>query len=238
MFRGPVLERGSNPDDALRTFLVSSALVSSALLAAFAGPSLATGAAEQPGSRPFAALLKQEAENAGLPAAVADAVMAVESSYDPSKIGSVGEIGLMQVRPATAAMLGFRGSPAELADPATNIHYGVTYLAGAWRKAGGDLCRALMKYRAGHGMDVMTPLSVTYCERARAHLGAAGSPLALGPAPGPGALVPGGPASRRAGPRRNPAVGMSSTAFWAAHAARIRLANAAVERRWHRMAAR
>lgn len=211
-----------------------SFLPSCLVLLALAGP----GTAEQLASRPFAAPLKQEAEKAGLPAAIADAVMAVESSYDPSRIGSVGEIGLMQVRPATAAMLGFRGTPAELADPATNIHYGVIYLAGAWHKAGGDLCRALMKYRAGHGTDVMTPLSMTYCDRARAHLASFGSPLAFTASPGQGALVvPVGP-GRRFAPRRNPAIGMSSTAFWASHTAHIRLANAAVERRWRRIAAR
>lgn len=197
-----------------------------------------TGTAEPLASRPFAAPLKQEAEKAGLPAAIADAVMAIESSYDPSKIGSVGEIGLMQVRPATAAMLGFRGTLAELADPPTNIHYGVVYLAGAWRKAGGDLCRALMKYRAGHGADLMTRLSMTYCDRARAHLGSSRSPLALAASTGPGGLVePAGP-GRRSAPRRDPAIGMSSAAFWASHTARIRLADAAVERRWRRMAAR
>lgn len=204
-------------------------LLSWLCLTALTGPSVAVGTPQPPASRPFEVFLKQEAEKAGLPSDIADAVMAVESSYDPSKVGSVGEIGLMQVRPTTAAMLGFRGNAAELADPATNIHYGVTYLAGAWRKAGGDLCRALMKYRAGHGTELMTPLSVAYCERARAHLGAAGSRLALGTVPA---------VDRRAGPRHNPAIGMSSTAFWAAHTARVRQANAVIERRWRRMAAR
>jgi len=37
-----------------------------------------------------------------------------------------------------------------------NIHYGVTYLSQAWRLANGDLCRALMKYRAGHGEEMMS----------------------------------------------------------------------------------
>ena len=42
---------------------------------------------------------------------------------------AVGEIGLMQVRPSTAAMLGFDGDTTELAKPEVNIRYGVTYLA-------------------------------------------------------------------------------------------------------------
>nr|WP_312896933.1 transglycosylase SLT domain-containing protein [Microvirga soli] len=123
-------------------------------------------------------LVAREAERHGLPTAVADAVVMIESSYNPSVIGTVGELGLMQVRPGTAAMLGFTGPRKALADPQVNIRYGVEYLAKAWRLTGGDLCRALMKYRAGHGVERMTPRSVEYCRRARVHLAAIGSPLA------------------------------------------------------------
>jgi hypothetical protein len=125
-------------------------------------------------------LLAKEVQNTSLPADVADAVVHVESDYNPATVGSVGEIGLMQVRPETAAMLGFRGSKDDLAKPEINLHYGVVYLSKAWRLANGDLCRALMKYRAGHGEEVMTPLSVEYCRRARVHLAALGSPFAVG----------------------------------------------------------
>jgi hypothetical protein len=76
-------------------------------------------------------LIERESTKAGLPADLAEAVVFVESDYNSSLVGKVGEIGLMQVRPETAAMLGFRGSLAELARPEINIHYGVTYLAGA-----------------------------------------------------------------------------------------------------------
>jgi soluble lytic murein transglycosylase-like protein len=121
-------------------------------------------------------MVEQEVRKTGLPADIADAVVHVESNYDPSAIGGVGEIGLMQIRPETAAMLGFRGSAEDLAKPEINIHYGVTYLSKAWRLANGDLCRTLMKYRAGHGEEVMTPRSQNYCNRARSHLAALGSP--------------------------------------------------------------
>jgi hypothetical protein len=102
------------------------------------------------------AMVEKEVLKTGLPADIADAVVRVESDYNPATIGSVGEIGLMQVRPETAAMLGFRGSNDDLAKPEINIHYGVIYLSKAWRLANGDLCRALMKYRAGHGEETMT----------------------------------------------------------------------------------
>ena len=81
-------------------------------------------------------------------------------------------------------MLGFRGTTTELAKPEINIHYGVTYLAKAWRLAQGDLCKALMKYRAGHGEEAMTARSVIYCNRARNRLIAMNSPCAT-----PGAVA-------------------------------------------------
>lgn len=143
---------------------------------ALAGPVLPGGfhLKEFPRRSLYLDAIRREASSHGLPHAIADAVVRIESGYDPSAVGAVGEIGLMQVRPTTAAMLGFKGTNAELAHPETNIRYGVAYLAKAWRLAGGDLCRALMKYRAGHGAETMSPLSAEYCRRARVHLTAIG----------------------------------------------------------------
>jgi hypothetical protein len=129
------------------------------------------------------ALVRAEAEAAGMPADIADAVAHVESGYDPAVVGTVGEIGLMQVRPTTASMLGFSGPDSELAKPQVNATIGVAYLARAWRLANGDLCQALMKYRAGHGETRMTDRSVLYCWRARNYLRSIGSPFG-------GAVVP------------------------------------------------
>lgn len=186
------------------------------------------------------ALVKKEAGKTGLPPEIADAVPAIESGYDPSAVGAVGEVGLMQVRPETAMMLGFKGDLSELANPETNIRYGVAYLSQAWRLAGGDLCRTLMKYRAGHGEEIMSPLSAEYCSRARAHLAAAGTPYAAAAfspfvfvfsAPGPRvALV-------RRGPPKNRTAAVSR-AFWAAHEARVRAITQQIEARWQRMASR
>lgn len=193
--------------------------------------------AMEPDANKTRALIKREADKNGLPPDIADAVAAIESGYDPGAIGGVGEIGLMQVRPETAAMLGFKGDLTELARPEINIHYGVTYLGQAWRLAGGDLCRALMKYRAGHGEEIMSALSMTYCGRARAHLAAAGSPFAAAISvpfvfdP----VLPLAPAAKR-GPRiRTAAV---SRAFWAAHEARVKAITKRIEAKWRRMASR
>ena len=83
----------------------------------------------------------------------------------------------MQIRPETAALLGYRGTVSGLFEPETNVYYSVAYLAGAWRRANGDLCRALMKYRAGHGEERMSAFSIEYCRRARSYLASTGSPL-------------------------------------------------------------
>jgi soluble lytic murein transglycosylase-like protein len=193
---------------------------------------------EEPDARKtYRALIKSEAAKNGLPSDIADAVAAIESGYDPGAVGGVGEIGLMQVRPETAAMLGFKGDLAELARPDVNIHYGVTYLGQAWRLANGDLCRALMKYRAGHGEEIMSALSMTYCGRARAHLAAAGSPFAAAVSV-PFVFDSVLPAARTAkrGPRiRTAAV---SRAFWAAEEARVKAITQRIHAKWRRLAAR
>jgi soluble lytic murein transglycosylase-like protein len=157
------------------------------------------------GRNEYRPIIEREALAYGLPPALLDAVMAVESRYNPAVIGNDGEIGLMQVMPATARMLGFAGTEAQLANPEVNIHYGAKYLAGAWRLAAQDLCTAAMKYRAGHGETRFSPLSVSYCSRVRNHLAANGVPV-TGTVPQPNLTprTPGAP------PRNRPAGRLSS----------------------------
>jgi transglycosylase-like protein with SLT domain len=118
----------------------------------------------------FKAYATCQASIYGLEPVLAHAVMEIESGFDPQARGADGEVGLMQVMPATARMLGFRGSLDELGMPATNIAFGVEYLALANKLADGDLCTTVMKYRAGHNESRFSALSVRYCERARAIL--------------------------------------------------------------------
>lgn len=125
----------------------------------------------------YRAIIEKETARTGLPADIAEAVMAVESGFNPAVIGAAGEIGLMQLMPPTARMLGFSGSLSDLAQPEVNIHYGVTYLSQAWRLAGGDLCTAVMKYRAGHAETRFSQLSVNYCLAVRSKLAARGYPV-------------------------------------------------------------
>jgi hypothetical protein len=152
-----------------------------AVLLAFGSAARAVTMPGEGGGRAlYLPIVQREAAAVGLPPALADAVAMVETGYRPDAVGSSGEIGIMQLMPATARQLGFYGSTSELADPATNIRLGVRYLARAWALGGGDICRSLMKYRAGWGETVMTQLSERYCARAVAWLGGTGSALARG----------------------------------------------------------
>jgi hypothetical protein len=115
-------------------------------------------------------IVSAEALRNGVPLELVHAVISVESAYDPLARGRVGEVGLMQVRPSTAALMGFSGSVQALGEPETNIAYGARYLAEAWRLAGEDICTTVMKYRAGHAETRFSQLSVDYCQRVRASL--------------------------------------------------------------------
>lgn len=161
----------------------------------------------------------EAARSAGMPPELADAVTIVESNYNVRAIGGVGEVGLMQLLPSTARMLGFSGTLTELAEPDNNIRYGVRYLSQAWRLAGGDICTTVMKYRAGHGESRFSHRSVAYCIRVRTHLASIGYkitgdvPLAtFGERTG---IVTAGKPGRRVGARR-------SRYNWAAADARMK----------------
>lgn len=71
------------------------------------GQNAGLGAGETPTSRAaIRKMIERETAKTNLPADIAETVVFVESGYNPGTIGTVGEIGLMQVRPETAAMLG------------------------------------------------------------------------------------------------------------------------------------
>lgn len=75
------------------------------------------------------------------------AVVAVESSYNPTAVSHAGAQGLMQLMPTTAADLGVKDS----FDPVENISGGSRYLSRLLDKYAGDLDRALAAYNWGQG---------------------------------------------------------------------------------------
>jgi soluble lytic murein transglycosylase-like protein len=74
------------------------------------------------------AAVKSHARAAGVPVSVAMAVVRQESGFNPRATGSVGEIGLMQLRCSTAKGMGYRGSCSGLYHVSTNLRYGMRYL--------------------------------------------------------------------------------------------------------------
>lgn len=117
---------------------------------------------DMPGSK-YAAIIVKYAREYNVPVELAQAVVRIESNYNPNARGSAGEIGLMQIKPATARMMGYSGSSKGLFDPETNLKYGMKYLAAAQTLGGGETCDTILKYNAGHAATRMNPVSKAYC---------------------------------------------------------------------------
>jgi hypothetical protein len=91
--------------------------------------------------------IARKAKEMGVDPRLAIALAYRESGLNPQAKGGKGEVGLMQVMPATAKGLGF--TPEELADPSKNIEIGLTYLKRGLEKFGGDPVLAAAGYNAG-----------------------------------------------------------------------------------------
>jgi hypothetical protein len=94
-------------------------------------------------------LISQHARANGLPEDLVHKVVRAESTYNPRAYHR-GNYGLMQIRYGTARALGYMGPPSGLLDANTNLTYGVRYLAGAYRVAGGVASRAVAFYKRGY----------------------------------------------------------------------------------------
>ena len=86
------------------------------------------------------------ADRYGLPRALVRSVMAAESGFAPLAISPKGAIGLMQLMPGTAQVLG-----ADPLDPVQNVDAGVRYLRNLLEKYNYGLRHALAAYNAGPG---------------------------------------------------------------------------------------
>lgn len=140
------------------------AFIIAAILALLAIWSITESAEASPGLR---AIVAEEARRHGVPVRLAYAVVSIESTWRPRVRGRAGEIGLMQIKPATARMMGFRGSSRRLYSPRVNARYAMRYLAKAYRKAGGNVCRAVSYYNRGLGS---RGISRRYCAKARRYV--------------------------------------------------------------------
>jgi soluble lytic murein transglycosylase-like protein len=101
-----------------------------------------------------------------IPYELADAVVRIESRYNPGARNGPN-LGLTQVNFRTAQSLGYTGDASGLFDAETNLRFGLKYLAQAYKLAGGDLCGAILRYQGGHRAVTMTSASRTYCARVK-----------------------------------------------------------------------
>ncbi|MBM3083553.1 lytic transglycosylase domain-containing protein [Chelatococcus daeguensis] len=119
-------------------------------------------------------LIAKHAKAHGLPFALVDAVVRVESRYNPRAYNG-GAYGLMQIKHQTARGLGYGGSAAGLYDPDTNLRYAVKYLAQAYQMSGGDTCATVMRYQSGHYAKRMNGANRAYCSKVRTIVASLGS---------------------------------------------------------------
>jgi soluble lytic murein transglycosylase-like protein len=93
----------------------------------------------------YAPMVSTAARLHGVDAALLQAVVAVESAYNPTARSRKGAIGLMQVMPATAARYGIRN----LEDPIENLRAGCLYLKDLLQLFHENVDLAVAAYNAG-----------------------------------------------------------------------------------------
>lgn len=92
-------------------------------------------------------LVSAAAEQEGLSAELLAAVIRQESAFRPCAVSPKGAMGLMQLMPATAQLLGVK----DPFDPKENVDAGAKFLKMLLSRYGGNLALALGAYNAGPG---------------------------------------------------------------------------------------
>ncbi|MBI1425270.1 MAG: transglycosylase SLT domain-containing protein [Gammaproteobacteria bacterium] len=93
----------------------------------------------------YAKVLKKAAREQNLDRALLQAIIAVESNFDPQAVSSRGAVGLMQLMPATAQRYGV----TDRYDPEENIQGGARYLRDLLQRYNDNLPLVLAAYNAG-----------------------------------------------------------------------------------------
>jgi soluble lytic murein transglycosylase-like protein len=139
----------------MKTISRITALVLFAALSACAtDPKPETGARQTVGLYPnetpeLRALINEYAKVHDVPPSLIHRVIQRESDYRPNARNGP-YYGMMQILPATARTMGFRGSPSELLDPEVTLRYAGRYLRGAWLVSDGNEQKAVMWYARGY----------------------------------------------------------------------------------------
>jgi soluble lytic murein transglycosylase-like protein len=103
------------------------------------------------------AMIKSMAPSYGVPTWFALKIAKVESGYNPNARGSHGELGVFQMKCATARGIGYRGSCSGLLNAHTGVQYGLKHLSLAIRSSHGNLKLAASKHNGGLGRKRMVP---------------------------------------------------------------------------------
>jgi len=104
-----------------------------------------------PAAHPYAPHVSEASQRFAIPEAWIWRVMHVESRGRSRAVSHAGAMGLMQIMPATWAMLTARyGLGSDPFDSRANIHAGAAYLRMMWDRYG-DVSLMLAAYNAGPG---------------------------------------------------------------------------------------
>ncbi len=119
---------------------------------------LETGPSPQPDLQPalypgetaeMRVLIRKYAKVHGIPESLLHRVIQRESDYRACA-RSGPYYGLMQVLPATARGMGFKGKDSDLLNPETNLMWAGKYLRGAWMLSDGNEATAVSWYARGY----------------------------------------------------------------------------------------
>jgi soluble lytic murein transglycosylase-like protein len=92
-------------------------------------------------------LVRRISDENGVDPRLVDALVRVESAYDPKAVSRRGALGLMQLMPETARRL----DVSDPFDPEQNVRGGIREFARLIRRYTGNLALALAAYNAGEG---------------------------------------------------------------------------------------
>lgn len=107
--------------------------------------------------RPYRELVEREAQKAGIPVALAFAIMREESAFEPRAVSPSKAYGLMQLIVPTARAMskstgaGIKTDPESLKKPENNVPLGCAYLGVLRRKFADNPLLAIPGYNAGGG---------------------------------------------------------------------------------------